>query len=341
MSKSTTTISQWPPNLPAKLRLQLSLYAAINKTDFGRKLLSVLAEARADASPHHPIHGVTSSDVTVDPDRHLWFRLFLPPDLSPSTPLLIYFHGGGFQSYSPDNNFFDALCRNLAREIPAVIVSASYRLTPFFRYPCQYEDGFDVLKFVDGPEFRSKYLKGSSGDLRKCFLAGDSAGGNIAHHVAVRASGHGSFKNLKLMGLIELMPFYGGEERTEAELRLKKALIIDAERTDKMWKTFLPEGADRDHGAANVMGPNGVDLSEIEFPKTLVICGGYDPLQDLDKRYCEWLDKCGKEVELKVYENAFHGFYCFQEVAETKMMIQDVKEFVHRTAAAAAGVDDA
>ncbi|CAM8926916.1 unnamed protein product [Rhodiola kirilowii] len=331
--------SQWPPNLPISLRLKLRLYTAINTTDFGRKLLSVLSEAKSDASPHTPIRNVLSSDITVDPDRHLWFRLFLPSSLSASTPIIVYFHGGGFQHYAPDSKPFDALCRTLAGEIQAVIVSVNYRLTPFFRYPCQYDDGFDVLKFLDAPDFKSEYLN-SNGDLRKCFLAGDSAGGNIAHHVAVKAAAAASdpiseLKQVRIIGLIEVMPFYGGVERTESELRLTNALMLNLERTDKMWKQFLPEGADRDHGAANVMGPNGVDLSGIEFPKTLVICGGYDPLCDWGKRYCEWLKKCGKEVELKVYENAFHGFYCFDELNDTKMLVKDVKEFVDRQVAEA------
>lgn len=191
-----------------------------------------------------------------------------------------------------------------------------------------------MLKFLDSSEFGSKCLNLSGVELSlgKCFLAGDSAGGNIAHHLAVRASEY-KFNRVRLIGLIELMPFFGGEERTESETRLKNALMLNVVRTDKMWKLFLPEGADRDHGAANVMGPNGVDLSGVEFPKTLVICGAYDPLYDWDNRYCEWLKKCGKEVELKVYENAFHGFYCFKELPDTKRMVQDVKEFVDRQVA--------
>ena len=46
----------------------------------------------------------------------------------------------------------------------------------------QYDDGIDVLKFVDDGDFSVKF------DLRRCFIAGDSAGGNIAHHVTVKAA---------------------------------------------------------------------------------------------------------------------------------------------------------
>ncbi|MCI79838.1 putative carboxylesterase 18-like, partial [Trifolium medium] len=54
-------------------------------------------------------------------------------------------------------------------------------------------------------------------------------------------------------------------------------------RTDWLWKVFLPEGSDRDHGAANVSGPNAEDLSGLEYPDTLVFVGGFDPLNDWQK----------------------------------------------------------
>ncbi|PNX69013.1 putative carboxylesterase 18-like protein, partial [Trifolium pratense] len=55
-------------------------------------------------------------------------------------------------------------------------------------------------------------------------------------------------------------------------------------RTDWLWKVFLPEGSDRDHGAANVSGPNAEDLSGLDYPDTLVFVGGFDALNDWQKR---------------------------------------------------------
>lgn len=92
-----------------------------------------------------------------------------------------------------------------------------------------------------------------------------------------------------------MQPFFGGEERTESEVRLTAAPMINVKRTDSMWREFLPEGADRNHPAANVFG--GGDAA-VDFPSTLVIVGGNDPLQDWQRRYVEWLSRCGKKVEL-------------------------------------------
>lgn len=87
-------------------------------------------------------------------------------------------------------------------------------------------------------------------DMKQCYVAGDSAGGNIAHHVAVRACGY-NFHNLKLTGLIAIQPFFGGEERTESEMSLTETPFISVQGTDRMWSAFLPEGSDRDHPRAN------------------------------------------------------------------------------------------
>lgn len=270
---------------------------------------------------------VSTSDVPIDPSRNLWFRLFVPTTASHTPlPFILYFHGGGFYSLGPDSVVIDGLCSRLAAQLPAVIASINYRLAPEHRYPSQYEDGYDSLKFINS---RNYAVLPANTDLNKCFIAGDSAGGNIAHHVTVRACNNSQeFDKLRIVGLLLLQPFFGGEERTEAELRLKRAPVLNVEDTDRMWRGFLPEGADRNHQAANVL--KSAEVKNVEFPRTAVIAGGYDPLQDWQRRYVEWMNKCGKEVELVEYPNAFHAFYLFPEVAESQLMIDRLREFIKK-----------
>jgi acetyl esterase/lipase len=127
-----------------------------------------------------------------------------------------------------------------------------------------------------------------------------------------------------------MQPFFGGEERTESEIKLVGVPLISVERTDWMWKAFLPEGSDRNHSVVNVFGPNAVDISGVKFPATLLFVGGFDPLQDWQKRYHEGLKKSGKEVHLVEYPNVFHGFYCLPESPEFSLLIGEVKSFVHK-----------
>lgn len=167
-------------------------------------------------------------------------------------------------------------------------------------------------------------------DLSRCFLAGDSAGANVAHHVAVESCRTETFRTLKLVGLVSIQPFFGGEERTESEKRLIGSFLVSMARTDWCWKVFLPEGSNRDHPAANVSGPNAVDISGMEFPDTVVFVGGFDPLQDWQRRYYDWLKKSGKRATLIEYPNMSHAFYVFPELSESSQLIMQVKDFVDK-----------
>src|ERR1700685_1797708 len=48
-------------------------------------------------------------------------------------PALVYFHGGGFVFGNLDTH--DAVCRSLAKESEAVVISVDYRLPPEHKFP--------------------------------------------------------------------------------------------------------------------------------------------------------------------------------------------------------------
>ncbi|KAI3943094.1 hypothetical protein MKW92_010663 [Papaver armeniacum] len=339
----TTTPSA--PILPWKTKIALAFLSRVTdytRRDDGtvnRRLFNLFDISRK--IPSQPVYGLNIADITVDPSRKLWFRLYTPTikkspsgtttPIDPATPLpvFVFFHGGGFAFLSAASIAYDFICRRFARENSAIVVSVNYRLSPEFRYPCQYDDGFDVLKFLDGKQCKEFP---ANADLSRCFLGGDSAGANIAHHVTVRAC-NSAFQELKVIGLIQIQPFFGGEERSESEIKLKDAPLVSLPRTDWLWKVFLPDGCDRDHEAANVLGSERlVEKMKglVNFPHTLVVTGGFDPLKDWQIRYYEGLKKCGRNVDLIQYPNGVHAFYCFPELPETDLLFKEVKDFIHQ-----------
>uniref|UniRef100_A0A7N2MTN3 Alpha/beta hydrolase fold-3 domain-containing protein n=1 Tax=Quercus lobata TaxID=97700 RepID=A0A7N2MTN3_QUELO len=86
--------------------------------------------------------------------------------------------------------------------------------------------------------------------------------------------------------------------------------------------------SDKDHEAVNVSGPKAVDISGLEYPETVVFVGGFDPLQDRQRSYYEWLKKSGKQARLIEYPNMMHAFYVFPELPESSQLIAQVKDFV-------------
>ncbi|KAL8227682.1 hypothetical protein R6Q57_015266 [Mikania cordata] len=284
-----------------------------------------LVDPKIAANPE-PVDGVSSYDVTVDPN---WFRVFVPDVTTDNLPVIVYFHGGGFAFYDPDSGPFDGLCRRFASNIQAIVVSVSYRLIPEFRYPTQYEDGFNILKFLDDVQNRDTLPKNA--DLSRCFVFGDSAGGNLAHHVCIRASQY-EFQQIKVIGLVTLQPFFGGEKRAASEVSSENRLGLHLNQTDYYWNIFQPiagdEKWDRDNEVINVCGPRAIDLSSLDFPTTLVVIGGRDILEDWQRQYFVWLKNSGKEAYMEEYKYMFHGFYTFPDVAEAIHVLSVLKDFV-------------
>lgn len=333
-SDSNSNSFYFSPVLPWKVRFSLfflSFFINASRRRNGtvnRRLFS-LVDPQSKPNPNAAVNGVTSSDVTVDPSRNLWFRLFTPTSSSlPSSPLplLVYFHGGGFSLFSASSAVYDGVCRSFSRSTPAVVVSVNYRLAPEHRYPSQYDDGFDVVKFLD----ENDAVLPSVADVSKCFLAGDSAGANLAHHVAVRV-GKSGLRNLKVIGLVSIQPFFGGEARSESEIRLDRISWLTLKVTDWFWESFLPDGLNRDHGSINVCDLKfKVDITNIDFPNTIVFLSELDLLKDRGKEYYEWLKEYGKKVKLIEYQNTIHAFYFCPELPQYSLLISQVKDFVNK-----------
>lgn len=317
-----------PPNLPWKRKLATLftsiLFRQAFRSDFtvNRRLLRLLDHK----VPPSTSRGVAAFDTTADSSSSdLWIRVYNPLTFSDSDshplPVIIYFHGGGFVFGSADTPPIDTFCRDFARDIGAIVISVNYRLAPEHRFPSQFDDGFQVLKAIDEGVISETLPE--SADLRRCFIAGESAGGNIAHHVMVRAAEY-QFKRVKIAGLILIQPFLGGEERRDSELRFGSGYRMTLEMADWFWKAWLPVGSNRDHPAANVVVSN---ISGLKFPPALVVIGGLDLLRDRNKEYSEWLEKSGQEVRVVEYPNGTHGFCWNPDLPEYSMLMQHAKEF--------------
>ncbi|EPS58636.1 hypothetical protein M569_16177 [Genlisea aurea] len=285
-----------------------------------------------------PVDGVYSFDV-VDRSTSLLNRVYLaaspenesrwgiaelekPLSSTEIIPVIVFFHGGSFVHSSANSAIYDTFCRRLVRTCNAAVVSVNYRRSPEHRYPCAYEDGWTALKWVHS----RSWLKSGEQPKAHVYLAGDSSGGNIAHHVAVRAAE----ENVEVLGNVLLHPLFGGEERTESEQRLDGKYFVRIQERDWYWRAYLPEGENRDHPACNVFGPRSRTLEALKnFPKSLVVVAGLDLLQDWQLRYVEGLNRSGQKVELLYLEKATIGFYFLPNNDHFHSLMDEIRTFIH------------
>ncbi|GLJ42905.1 hypothetical protein SUGI_0889440 [Cryptomeria japonica] len=279
-----------------------------------------------------PRHGVYTKDAVIDHVNGVWVRLFVPVQENGNErevlPVVVYFHGGGFSMLSAAQQLYDEFCRRLAKRRRVVVVSVEYRLAPEHKFPAAYDDCFAALTWLQSHAGRGFLPRNA--DVSRCFLMGDSAGGNIVHHVGCRvAEKMDDLRPVRILGHVLIQPFFGGEERTLSEKNLKDVPLITLEYCDWFWRAFLPAGASRDHSAANVMGPNSPDILAVHLPPSLVVIGGIDILRDRQLLYMEYLKKMKKEAELLFYESAFHGFFAMPYPLSSQFL-DDISNFMNR-----------
>nr|QEX51270.1 gibberellin binding protein 1 [Panax ginseng] len=284
-----------------------------------------------------PVDGVYSFDV-VDRVTSLLNRVYRPAPANETqrgiielekplstteiVPVIIFFHGGSFAHSSANSAIYDTFCRRLVGICKAVVVSVNYRRSPEHRYPCAYDDGWAALKWVHS----RSWLQSGKDSKAHVYLAGDSSGGNIAHHVAVRAAESG----VEVLGNILLHPFFGGQERKESETRLDGKYFMTLRDRDWYWRAYLPEGEDRDHPACNIFGPRSKSIQGLHnFPKSLVCVAGLDLVQDWQLAYVEGLKEARHEVQLLFLKEATIGFYFLPNNDHFHSLMEEIKNFVN------------
>lgn len=254
-----------------------------------------------------------------------YIELEKPLSTTKIVPVIIFFHGGSFSHSSANSAIYDTFCRRLVNMCKAVVVSVNYRRSPEHRYPSAYEDGWNALKWVKS----RKWLQSGSDSKVHVYLAGDSSGGNIAHHVAVKAAEEED-DNVEILGNILLHPLFGGEKRTESEKRLDGKYFVRLQDRDWYWRAFLPEGEDRDHPACNPFGPRGKSLKGLDkFPKSLVCVAGLDLLQDWQLEYVHGLEDSGQDVRLLYLKEATIGFYFLPNNDHFYCLMEKINKFVN------------
>ncbi|CAM6108327.1 unnamed protein product [Calypogeia fissa] len=336
------TTLPWGVYLVGELVKRANAWTRCRDGTINRRLADFL-EIKVPAS-EKPKNGVSSKDVVIDEDTNVWVRIFTPSEESVSQdsscsefytesnrrPVLIFYHGGGFGVLCANERNYDILCRTMARTFHVVVVSANYRRAPEHRYPTAYQDSFQVIKWLQSADSHAHLPP--MADISRCFLMGDSAGGNIAHFMACRVAElkEKELLPLRIRGVVLLQPFFGSEQRTQAEITLANVPMLCTDATDWHWKAFLPDGADRDHPACNVFGPNASDISQLALPPIFLVKGTLDVLVDHQTNYESRMREMGKSIKAKNYVGGFHAFYIFIPVG-TKIALAclaDIKKFI-------------
>ncbi|KAL8541358.1 hypothetical protein ACS0TY_002564 [Phlomoides rotata] len=275
---------------------------------------------------HDPQTGVASRDVVISPENNISVRIFLPNTTKNDRklPLIIYIHGGAFSIESAFSSTYHKYVNSLASESRSIVVSIEYRLAPEHPIPACYDDCYEVLKWIDshsragnGPDpWLNEYA-----DFKRVFMAGDSAGANIVHNIAIRANNNsesstGNGLCFKSAGLILVHPFFG------------------IGKPDKLWDFICPDTP----GANDVRLNPVADLDlllKLGCDRVLICVAEKDFLRERGWHYYQGLKKSDWKGVVEYFETPGeeHVFHLFKPSCDNAFsLMKRIVEFMNSAA---------
>ncbi|XVF76019.1 hypothetical protein PTKIN_Ptkin13bG0234100 [Pterospermum kingtungense] len=264
-------------------------------------------------------------DVMFDKNHDLHLRIYKPKSASfhgnnsYKLPIIIFFHGGGFCLGSRLWRTCHNSCLRLASGLNAIVVAPDYRLAPEHRLPAAMDDAVTVMNWLQGQALSSTnhaWLNSGEADFEQVFVLGDSSGGNIAHHLAVRlGAGSTQLAPVRVRGYVLMAPFFGGVVRTKSEDGPSEA-FLNLEILDRFWRLSMPIGETRDHPLANPFGPLSPSLKALSLDPILVTVGGSELLKDRVEDYARRLKDMGKNIEYVEFEGQEHGYFNYDPYSD-------------------------
>jgi acetyl esterase len=221
-------------------------------------------------------------------------RVYNPAPEAGPLPILAYFHGGGWVVCDLDTH--DNPCRVLANRSGCIVVSVDYRLAPEHPFPAAIEDAWAATTWL------ADHGDDVGGDPARLAVGGDSAGGNLAAAVAIRAR-DAQAPNLAFQLLVYPVTDHEFESQSYIDNAQGYYLTVDSMRW--YWGHYLE---DESHGAAVDASPlRASDLSGL--PPALIITAEYDPLRDQGEAYGRRLQEAGGRATVSRYDGMIHGFW--------------------------------
>jgi acetyl esterase len=231
---------------------------------------------------------------------------------------IVFLHGGGWVVGDLDTH--DAVCRLLAVESGAVVIAVGYRCAPEHPFPAAHQDALAATAWV----MESADALGVAAD-RVCVI-GDSAGGNLAAHVARTAAQDRLPGPVRSQAL--LYPVLDLTMSTRSYARVTSGFPLTAASMRWFADASVPDPADRTRAELSpLLHPVPPELAPL-----LIVTVGHDPLADEGIAYAAAVASAGRAVEHHHLPHHAHGLITSAgRIATGRALLSRVADFARRT----------
>ncbi len=204
---------------------------------------------------------------------------------------IAFFHGGGWVLSNIDGH--DSLARRLANRTGAIVMSVEYRLAPEHPFPAPHDDCWAATTWL------AAHAEDLGGDPSMIGVAGDSAGGNLAAGVALRARDEGLALALQVL----IYPCIDTDFERPSMIENGSGYFLNTSDMVWFWDHFVPTELRSNPYAVPMRADDVAGVAP-----TLVQTAEFDPLRDEGEAWATRLADAGVPVEVTRYDGVVHGF---------------------------------
>ncbi|MEO8244859.1 MAG: alpha/beta hydrolase [bacterium] len=201
--------------------------------------------------------------------------------------VIVFFHGGGWVIGSAEE--WESVASHLATASGCTVVLPDYRKAPEHPFPTPVEDCWTALTHI------------AQTTTLPLMVCGDSAGGNLAAVMALRARDQ---NGPTLRGQILIYPVTDHDPQRPSWRAKDKQLILTAEGMTWFWDHYIAKAQDRLHPDASPLRAKSHD----RLPPTFLLLAEHDILHDEGAAYADRLVAAGNDVTRTVSAGDTHGF---------------------------------
>lgn len=305
------SLTQTPPALLADLLTAQPRNPNLCYDTFSSRA-GLAALTKANVSTSEPMAAIINTEVDTG-ERRIPVRIYRPA-LTGEPKVVVFIHGGGHLSGSVD--VYDPVARHLAMATGNIVVSVDYRCAPENPYPAGLSDAKAVIENV-WSLLDSQHIPYT----RQLTLIGDSGGGAFSTTLAAYFSREqpGFIHRLVLIypSLDYTLNWPSVQENGTGKL-------LDESKIRWYFQQYFRNEEDRKQTS-----PLYLPLSQ-DFPPTLVVSGGLDPLRDEDFAFVARLQAEGIPVQHVHFPGMTHAYLMLEDKVpqEAKATYLAIGDFV-------------
>jgi acetyl esterase len=259
--------------------------------DAVKEVLKKQGKSTAPVPVARVIGGAINGPGGPIPARIYWPQGATPG--GPALPVVLYIHGGGW--VIADLDTYDATPRALANAANAIVVSTHYRQAPEHKFPAAHDDTWTAYQWVVTNATRI------GGDPKRIAVAGESAGGNMAAAIALRARDE---KALQPVHQLLVYPVADAALTSPSENAFRDAAPLSSPDLPWFFTKYLGNETDAHH---RYFAIRDADLAGVA-PAT-IITAQIDPLRSEGEDLARRLQAAGVPVRMRNFEGVTHEFF--------------------------------